>query len=70
MTVSRSETRIHQLQAFNIFNNIQAFSQRGREKKRAAFAICTIRGTPRHVCRIFREKKRRSDLPVVQNLSK
>ena len=36
-----SETRIDQWQAFDIFNNMQAFSKRGRKQNFAAF--CTNR---------------------------
>ena len=50
--VSRSETRIDQWRAFNVFNTIRAFSKRGRKTICAAFGILhePVGGTPRHVC--------------------
>ena len=70
--VSRSETRVDQWQVFLIFNNIQAFSKLGR-KKTCRVLHDPVERTSRHVCRNFRAKNRRSDLPVFvmkQNLAK
>ena len=55
------------------FNNIQAFSKRGRRKNCAAFLHDPVGPTSRHVRRTFRAKNRISDLPVFnieQNLAK
>ena len=46
-----------------MFNNIRAFSERGR-KKRSLILLDPIGRTARRVCRIFPAKNRGSGLPV------
>ena len=71
--VSRSETRIDQLHAFNFSIIFRIFPSGSETKNLRRILHDPVGRTPRHVCRIFRAKNRRSDLSVFnikQNLAK